>query len=248
MAERVTREVLADYFAAFDEPERAARLVRLERCFDESGEIRGPRQVFRGHGGIEAKIGDWRQRRPGERLVPVGEPESFRDGVAMAAALVTPDGEARAEGEAFFEFAPDGRIRRVLPCWLAGPARPAPWPGDEHFRELERRCTRALVARDLPALEALHSPAYALFTPPGRRFTREAYLATIAREPFYAAWEAGEMAVRRGRGLALVRYPARLVFPSGNAVRVRHTDAYEPGEAGWRAFASFATLREDGPG
>lgn len=248
MAERVRREVLADYFAAFDEPDRARRLACLARCFDGAGEIRGPQQVFRGHEGIASKIDDWRHRRPGERLVPIGEPETFLDTVAMAAALVSPDGTARAEGEALLEFAPDGRIFRALPIWLAGPAQAASWPGDEHFRDLERRRTRALVERDMPALEALHSPAYALVTPPGRVLSREAYLASIASEPFYAAWEAGEMAVRRGRGLAIVRYPARLVLSSGNALLVRHTDAYEPREGGWSAFASFATLRGDLPG
>ncbi len=223
MAERGRADVFAAYFDAFAEPDRGRRLALLARCLDEDGEIRGPQQVFRGH-------------------------EAFGDTVARAAALVSPDGTMRAEGEALFEFVPDGRIRRVLPCWLDGVAREAPWPGDEFFRDLERRRTQALVARDAATCEALHSPAYRLISPSGRVFTRGDYFGAIAKEPFYASWAMGDVAVRRGRGVAWVRYPARLGFPSGREIAVMHSDAYEPRGGGWTAVASFATPREDEPG
>lgn len=240
VAERDPVDVFAAYFAAFAEPDRGRRLELLARCLDAEGEILGPQQVFRGHEAVSAKIDALRGRRPGERLVAQGEPEAFGETMARAAALVSPDGTTRAEGEALFEFAADGRIRRVLPCWLDGVAREAPWPGDEFFRELERRRTQALVARDAATCEALHSPAYRLVSPSGRVFTCEDYLGAIAKEPFYSSWTMGEVAVRRGRGVAWVRYAARLGFPSGNVIDVVHSDAYEARDGGWSAIASFA--------
>lgn len=117
----------------------------------------------------------------------------------------------------------------------------------DELRALEHRRTQALVARDLATLEALHAPGYQLITPAGRVFGRAEYLAAIAREPFYAAWEAGEIVVQAGTGLALLRYPVRLVFPSGRAMHCWHLDSYVQHEGRWLAQWSQATGRTDLP-
>lgn len=115
----------------------------------------------------------------------------------------------------------------------------------EFFRQLELRRTRALVNRDMATLNELHAPQYQLITPAGRVFDRERYLAAIASEAFYAAWEVGEMAFRVSPGMALVRYQACLTFPSGRQVRCWHTDAYENRAGVWQAVWSQATeIRE----
>lgn len=119
---------------------------------------------------------------------------------------------------------------------------------DDFFRAMEHRRAQALVARDLAVFDALHAPDYELVTPAGRTFTAAAYREAIAREPFYAAWTAGEMRVRRSARMAWVRYPAVLRFPSGREVSVWHTDAYERRERGWQAVWSQATeQRPTGP-
>jgi len=119
-------------------------------------------------------------------------------------------------------------------------------PEDEaFFRALELRRTRALVERDMGKLEELHAPEYELITPAGRMFTRERYLETLAREPFYAAWEAGEMTFRLSADMAIVRYEARLRFPSGREMLCWHTDAYERRAGRWQAVWSQATESRD---
>jgi len=127
--------------------------------------------------------------------------------------------------------------------WICVPDPTAPAaPGDAFFRELEARRTRALVERDLVTLEQLHAPEYQLITPAGKVFTREAYLGAIEAGPFYAAWEPiGEVLVRRSPAMAVVRYAARLRFPSGRVVVCRHTDTYELRGSGWQAVWSQAT-------
>jgi hypothetical protein len=114
-------------------------------------------------------------------------------------------------------------------------------PDEAFFQELELRRTRALVERDMAALQALHAPEYELITPAGKVFDRRRYLGAIESEPFYASWEAGEMMFRISPSMAIVRYKARLVFPSGREVACWHTDAYENRAGLWQAVWSQAT-------
>lgn len=121
-------------------------------------------------------------------------------------------------------------------------------PPQEFFRQLELRRTRALVSRDMATLEQLHAPQYELITPAGRVFGRQRYLAAVASEALYAAWEVGDMAFRISPSMAIVRYQARLAFPSGRQVRCWHTDAYEYRGGLWQAVWSQATeIREAQP-
>jgi len=122
---------------------------------------------------------------------------------------------------------------------------PAPPASDEaFFQQLEVTRTQALVARDLPAIERLHAPEYQLVTPSGRVFTRERYMAAVAAAPFYTAWEHGPMQVQATPAMAALRYPARLVFPSGKVMPCWHLDLYRLQDDGaWRAVWSQATER-----
>ena len=114
-------------------------------------------------------------------------------------------------------------------------------PPDAFFRSLEERRTRALVERDLATLEELHAAAYQLITPTGKVFSREAYLSAIKAEPFYAGWEVGAMSFRTSAQMAVIRYRARLRFPSGREVVCWHTDSYEGCAHRWQAVWSQAT-------
>jgi hypothetical protein len=109
------------------------------------------------------------------------------------------------------------------------------------FRTLEARRTRALVERDLEAIEALHAPDYQLISPAGRTFTRARYLALIKSAPFYTAWEHGPIEVRVSAEMAVVRYQATITFPSGKIFHAWHTDIYELRGSSWLAVWSQAT-------
>lgn len=110
------------------------------------------------------------------------------------------------------------------------------------FVSLEVERTRAIVSRDLALIERLHAPEYELITPAGRTFSLARYLAVIAAEPFYAAWEHGPMRVRVSAAMAVVRYPAKITFPSTRVVDCWHTDMYELRGDLWQAVWSQATL------
>jgi Domain of unknown function (DUF4440) len=112
---------------------------------------------------------------------------------------------------------------------------------EEHFRRLEMERTRAIVARDMPAIENTHAPEYELITPTGRIFSRARYIELIAEAPFYSAWEHGPMQVRVTQAMAAVKYQATLSFPSGKIVECWHTDLYELRGSLWQAVWSQAT-------
>ena len=112
---------------------------------------------------------------------------------------------------------------------------------DEFFRNLEIKRTRAIVERDLDAIERLHAPEYELVTPAGRTFTRARYLAAIAAEAFYHGWEHGPMQVRASSTMAAVRYQARITLRSGRVVECWHTDIYERRSGQWQVVWSQAT-------
>lgn len=112
---------------------------------------------------------------------------------------------------------------------------------EDFFPALEMRRTRAIVERDMPVIESLHAPEYELVTPAGRLFRRDEYLGLIAEAPFYAGWEHSDMQVRASEDLAVIRYRARLSFPSGKVVDCWHMDVYERRATGWMAVWSKAT-------
>jgi len=114
-------------------------------------------------------------------------------------------------------------------------------PAADFFRALETERAQALVSRDMPVIERLHAPGYQLVTPSGAVFSRERYVSAIAAEPFYASWDHGPMSVRVSPAMAVVRYRARLGFPSGRVVECWHIDTYELLQGQWQAVWSQAT-------
>ena len=99
------------------------------QCLTEEAEIWGPQKVFKGYPSISEKIDGFQARMPGARLVLASGLYVFQDIARFAVAIVGVDGSIIAEGDAVNEFAPDGRISRVLPFWEAHSAVPLTWPG-----------------------------------------------------------------------------------------------------------------------
>jgi len=117
----------------------------------------------------------------------------------------------------------------------------SPSPDAEFFSRLERERTQALVTRDVATIRRLHTPDYELISVPGRVMSLERYLALMAEDVFYAAWEHGPMRVQVTPQMAAVRYQAKITFPSGKVVRCWHTDMYVLRDDRWLAVWSQAT-------
>ena len=120
----------------------------------------------------------------------------------------------------------------------------------EEIREIERERLRSLVEADLDLASRLHAPDYELIPPGGGRISGDEYLGMIQRGDFtYEVFEpASEIAVRRYRNAAAVRYRARIVARwAGGSDRgvFWHTDLYERRDGQWRATWSQATRIPD---
>ena len=115
-------------------------------------------------------------------------------------------------------------------------------PTVEFFHALEVSRTTALVQRNMELARELHAPEYQLITPAGKKFNREDYFREITTGTLrYSKWGLGQMEVRVSSAMAIVRYRARLEFPSGNSVTCWHTDSYELRGETWQAVWSQAT-------
>ena len=113
---------------------------------------------------------------------------------------------------------------------------PAEPPDADFFRALEMARTQALVDRDVAAIRRLHAPDYELISVPGRVMTLERYLSLMAIDVFYAHWEHGPIRVQRSAEMAVLRYPARITFPSGKEVDCWHLDVYALRSGAWQAI------------
>ena len=115
-----------------------------------------------------------------------------------------------------------------------------------YFCALEHARTQSLVARDMALAWQLHAPDYLLITPSGVSFTRQRYLGMITSGALrYLAWEPGEMQVRHGERMAIVRYPVTLTLGNSSApgtpMPCWHIDSYELMDGIWQAVWSQAT-------
>lgn len=119
---------LKPYYEAFAEHDESRRLQLLGAALTPDAEIWGPKRVFAGYEQISEKIAGFHQNWPGCRLVLASGLNIFLNIARLCGAIVGPDGEVRARGDALFELAPDGRIQRVIPFWEELPPLPASWP------------------------------------------------------------------------------------------------------------------------
>jgi len=116
------------YFEAFAEHDSVLRGELLARCLTADAEIWGPKRVFAGYAAISDKIAAFHQNWLGCRLVLASGIYTFGNVARFGVAILGADGSVRVSGEAVNEFAPDGRIRRVIPFWEPLPLLPNSWP------------------------------------------------------------------------------------------------------------------------
>jgi hypothetical protein len=122
-------QVFRPYYEAFAEHDEARRMRLLSEAMTPEAEIWGPQRVFAGYEQISEKVSGFHRNHPGCRLVLDTGLNIFLNSARVGGAILGPDGSVRARGEAVFELAQDGRIKRVLPFWEPLPPLPDSWPG-----------------------------------------------------------------------------------------------------------------------
>ena len=115
-------QVIADYCAAWGEPDVARRRELLNKSWAPDGTYTDPTVHVAGQQDLIRYISDFQQRFPGVKIVATSQAD-FHHGVARFTwRMVEGSGTTRVEGIDFVELAPDGRIRRIVGFF--GPVKP----------------------------------------------------------------------------------------------------------------------------
>jgi hypothetical protein len=111
--ERAVANVLA-YAAAWNEPDAAARLELLERCWADDGAYLDPTVELRGRPALCRHISEVRAARPGARIELLSGVDLHHQVVRFLWRLVRADGSAGATSIDFGEVGGDGRLTRIV--------------------------------------------------------------------------------------------------------------------------------------
>jgi hypothetical protein len=107
-------EILADYFAAWNEADDAERSRLLRRSITDDAQLVDSTGDWRGVGGFAERISRYHTLAPGTRVVPASGVDAFDQVVRYAWKIVDPQGHDLLEGLDVVERAEDGRFRRIL--------------------------------------------------------------------------------------------------------------------------------------
>jgi uncharacterized protein YndB with AHSA1/START domain len=122
----VLAERVADWLAAWNEPDPARRATLLGRCLADGGGFRDPTAAVDGAGALTDHIGMVQRMGGGARLVGRGDPEPCHGLVRFGWAAVGPDEVVVATGTNVAGTDLDGRFRWVTGFWDPPAAAPEP--------------------------------------------------------------------------------------------------------------------------
>jgi uncharacterized protein YndB with AHSA1/START domain len=122
----VLGERVADWLAAWNEPDPARRAGLLGRCLADGGRFRDPTAAVDGPGALADHIGMAQRMGGGARLVGRGDPEPCHDVVRFGWAAVGPGGVVLATGTNVAGNDLDGRFRWVTGFWDPPAGSPEP--------------------------------------------------------------------------------------------------------------------------
>lgn len=106
-------QIVAQYLAAWNERQGAARLARIADAFTDDASYQDPLMQRAGHEGIDAMIAAAQQHFPGHRFELAGTPDSHHDVIRFSWTLAVPGAEPVAKGTDMAVMAADGRLASV---------------------------------------------------------------------------------------------------------------------------------------
>ncbi len=119
-----TQSRLRIYAAVWNEPDRAAREHLVPLCLHDDAVIIGPGYRLRGQREVLDEIARFHREDPGFRPLLASGFDVHSGWARFAFVLLDPAGRQVNEGWDLVEFAPDGRIGRVVSFWGALPSPP----------------------------------------------------------------------------------------------------------------------------
>lgn len=116
-------EVLAIYFAAWNEADVEERRQLLRRCVERDVELVDPTGRWQGVDGLVERIERYRSAAPGTTVVPASGVDAHNDVERYAWSIVDPNGRSVIDGLDVAERTPAGRLQRILMFHGPLPAR-----------------------------------------------------------------------------------------------------------------------------
>lgn len=120
-----TPEMIDLYFAAWNEPDAAARQRLLEQCWAADGTLISPNGEERGHAAVSARISAFHTRWPGARVLLASGIDAHHHILRYGWEIRAADGAPLLEGLDVGEQAEDDRLRRVVMFFGPLPAKTA---------------------------------------------------------------------------------------------------------------------------
>jgi len=118
-----TPEIIDRYFAAWNEPDAAARQRLLEQCWATDGTLISPNGEVRGHAAVSARIGAFHTRWSGARVLQTSGIDAHHHIVRYGWEIRAAGGASLLEGLDVGEQAEDDRLRRVVMFFGPLPAK-----------------------------------------------------------------------------------------------------------------------------
>jgi SnoaL-like protein len=110
----VSKDTVAAYAAAWNEPDVQARRALLERSWAADGVYCDPTARVEGREALVGHIGGFHAQRPGHRIEMASGVDEHDGLLRFAWRMVGPDGSGVLEGMDFGELAGDGRLKLIV--------------------------------------------------------------------------------------------------------------------------------------
>jgi hypothetical protein len=107
-------ETVTTYGDAWNEPDADKRRALLEAAWADDGTYRDPTASVDGRDGLLEHIAGFRDALPGARIEMTSGVDEHHGWARFAWAMVGADGATAIEGFDACEFAPDGRLQRIV--------------------------------------------------------------------------------------------------------------------------------------
>lgn len=116
-----TAETIADYVAAWNEPDEEKRRAHLERAWADDGIYIDPMADARGREALLAVIAGFHAQQPGARIVLASGVDQHHNQVRFRWDFLNAEGKTQIAGIDVGELGPDGRLARIIGFWAEPP-------------------------------------------------------------------------------------------------------------------------------